>query len=105
MLAATEVDPNNHSRRWDGPLASSQVRRVCPGFAARCEDVAVPFRVEALWDLGCALRFEITPGRSPTSRGTPLAEGQSHILTTGGEAVTKSFSEKQESKNLLRRER
>ena len=46
------------------------------GFAACCEDVAVPFRVDALQDLGFALRFEIMAGRSPKSKGALLRKGK-----------------------------
>ena len=64
------------------------------GFAACCEDVAVPFRIEA--PLGFGLRPPIrnhARAQPKIKRGT-LAEGQSRILTTGGEAVTKKLLRK-----------
>jgi len=48
------------------------------GFAACCEDVAVPFRVDALQDLGFALRFEIMAGRSPKSKGALWRKAKPH---------------------------
>jgi len=75
------------------------------GFAACCEDVAVPFRVDALQDLGFALRFEIMPGRSPKSKGALLRKGKAASSQQAAKPLPKSRSEKQESKDLLRRVR
>src|SRR6266404_8404591 len=67
------------------------------GFAACCEDVAVPFRVDALQDLGFALRFEIMPGRSPKSKGALLRKGKAASSQQAAKPLPKSRSE---NKNL-----
>jgi hypothetical protein len=59
------------------------------GFAARCEDVALPFRLAVVLFLGgYAVHFE---GHSPGKKGADRTEGQSHFLTTGGKAVLHDF--------------
>ena len=76
-------------------LAFKSSARLWYGFAACCEDVAPPFRnrVLFLWAM---------PWCSPETRGDPIkghspklnverrTEGRSHILTTGGEAVSQT---------------
>ncbi len=57
------------------------------GFAARCEDAAMPFRD--------GYRYRI--GLGPLARPSPkvknlLAAGRSHRLTSGGKAVMESLS-------------
>src|SRR6267142_6384065 len=54
------------------------------GFAACCEDAALPFPKSAPLILGCALAFE-SEGTAQTVKGLDT-EGQSRILTTGGKA-------------------
>ncbi len=54
------------------------------GFAACCEDVALPFRKYGPLILGCALAFESEGGAQILKGLDP--EGQSRILTTDGKA-------------------
>ena len=56
------------------------------GFAACCEDAAMPFRVEALDDLSFALRFESCQGAAQNQKGH--CGRAKPTLTTGGKAVT-----------------
>src|SRR6266850_1801980 len=90
----------NNAEEERAPSWSPDGKRI--GFAACCEDVAVPFRVDALQDLGFALRFEIMPGRSPKSKGALLRKGKAASSQQAAKPLPKSRSEKQESKNLLR---
>ena len=59
------------------------------GFAACCEDAALPFRKSTPLILGCALAFE-SEGAAQTLKGLDT-EGQSRILTTGGKAEASVF--------------
>jgi hypothetical protein len=78
------------SRAAEAQRSRAATRDDPLGFAACCEDAALPFRVEALLIWAAPSDSKASQGAAQNQRATAATEGQSRILTTGGEAVAKS---------------